>query len=133
MVRLKKIIRKYLPGKLINTLRFLLDLYVSIVGVLNFPINMIKFVLTRKETPCSYTETIKRRFDYKHELLPNEFLIKKEMESRDLSSAIENTGLSIGYPAWNLLYYSLFCSLQIYYSHNAIILILNSKKILSKC
>jgi predicted O-methyltransferase YrrM len=52
-----------------------------------------------------------RLFDYRKEMLPNSFLQQREAASHDLDSAIAHTGLSIGYPAWNLLYYSLLCSL----------------------
>ncbi len=45
--------------------------------------------------------------NYSHKLLPNKYL-------SDLDSAKENmTGQSIGYPSWNLLYYSLYCSLPV--------------------
>ena len=30
----------------------------------------------------------------------------------DVDSAIQKSGLSVGYPAWNLLYYSVICSLS---------------------
>ena len=57
-------------------------------------------------------QQIRRIFDYDRRLLPNSLLAEREAESRDLPSAVRNTGLSIGYPAWNLLYYSLLCSID---------------------
>jgi predicted O-methyltransferase YrrM len=56
-------------------------------------------------------EQIRRIFDYDRGLLPNSFLAERDA-GRDLVSAVRNTGLSIGYPAWNLLYYSLLCSMD---------------------
>lgn len=52
-----------------------------------------------------------RRFDYDHHLLPNKYLAELEMQCSDLQSALPHTGLSIGYPAWNLLYYTVLCAL----------------------
>lgn len=51
-----------------------------------------------------------RRLDYDRRLLPNPHLAVLEPEGVDLETAVESTGLTIGYPAWNLLYYTLFCS-----------------------
>lgn len=51
-----------------------------------------------------------RRLDYDRRLLPNPHLAALEPEGVDLESAVELTGLTPGYPAWNLLYYTLFCS-----------------------
>lgn len=55
-------------------------------------------------------DQVMRRFDYDRRLLPNQFVAGTDAESRDLTSAVGATGLSMGYPAWNLLYYSLLCS-----------------------
>src|SRR5204862_4360490 len=44
-------------------------------------------------------------------LLPNQYLAQVDGLSLDVRSAQAHTGLSIGYPAWNLLYYALLCSL----------------------
>lgn len=52
-----------------------------------------------------------RTFDYDRRLLVNPYLAEQEAASHDLRSAVANTGLSLGYPAWNLLYYTLLCSL----------------------
>src|SRR6266542_833803 len=52
-----------------------------------------------------------RRFDYDRNLLPNEYLAQLESRTGDLKEAVQTTGMSLGYPAWNLLYYSLLCSI----------------------
>ncbi len=53
----------------------------------------------------------RRMFDYDRALLANRYLAELESASPDLETAVKLTGLSIGYPAWNLLYYALLCSL----------------------
>jgi predicted O-methyltransferase YrrM len=53
----------------------------------------------------------RRRFGYPSALLPNPVLADADAGRTDLSGAVAATGLSMGYPAWNLLYYVLFCSL----------------------
>jgi predicted O-methyltransferase YrrM len=53
----------------------------------------------------------RRRFDYDRRLLVNPYLAEREEGAADLRSAVGRTGLSLGYPAWNLLYYTLLCSL----------------------
>jgi len=53
----------------------------------------------------------RRAFAYDRRRLVNTYLAGLEAASRDLPSAVARTGLSIGYPAWNLLYYSLLCGL----------------------
>ena len=54
---------------------------------------------------------IRRSFDYDRNLLPNKYLAELEKQCTDLQSALPHTGLSIGYPAWNLLYYTVLCAL----------------------
>jgi predicted O-methyltransferase YrrM len=54
---------------------------------------------------------IKRNFEYNYRLLPNMYLASLESSSKTIEQAIEKTGLTIGYPSWGLLYYSLLCSL----------------------
>jgi len=54
---------------------------------------------------------VRRMFNYNHALLPNPYVSELESRSPDIDAAIANTGLTIGYPAWNLLYFSLLCSL----------------------
>jgi precorrin-6B methylase 2 len=53
-----------------------------------------------------------RRFDYDRSLLPNRYIASLEPDDvTDLETAVPRTGMTIGYPAWNLLYYSLFAGL----------------------
>ncbi len=54
-----------------------------------------------------------RMFNYNHALVPNPYVAELESRSPDIDAAIANTGLTIGYPAWNLLYYALLCSLGV--------------------
>jgi predicted O-methyltransferase YrrM len=54
----------------------------------------------------------RRLFDYDRRLLPNAYLAELDPHGiEDPRSSVEVTGLTIGYPAWNLLYYSLLCSI----------------------
>jgi predicted O-methyltransferase YrrM len=52
----------------------------------------------------------RRAFRYDRRLLVSPYLAGPEAASHDLPSAVERSGLSIGYPSWNLLYYALLCS-----------------------
>jgi predicted O-methyltransferase YrrM len=52
----------------------------------------------------------RRRFDYDRRLLPNPYMAELEPEGVELDSAMRHSGLTIGYPAWNLHYFSLLCS-----------------------
>ncbi len=61
----------------------------------------------RIETPGSAS---RRVFRYQRSLLPNPILAEADAGAADLPAAVAATGLSIGYPAWNLLYYVLLCS-----------------------
>jgi predicted O-methyltransferase YrrM len=54
----------------------------------------------------------RRIFDYDVGLLPNKYIAELESESPHLERAKDITGLSLGYPAWNLLYYSVLCGLR---------------------
>jgi predicted O-methyltransferase YrrM len=56
------------------------------------------------------TTQLRRILDYNTALLPNDYLAHLESQSPDLRSAGINTGMSIGYPAWNLLYFTLLAS-----------------------
>jgi len=55
---------------------------------------------------------MRRMFEYDHTLLPNRYLAELEARSNNLVETVKNTGLSMGYPSWNLLYYMLLCSLS---------------------
>jgi len=50
--------------------------------------------------------------DYNLDLLPNAYLREQERGVTDASDWTERTGYSPGFPAWNLLYYALLCSLK---------------------
>jgi predicted O-methyltransferase YrrM len=110
------IIKKYLPNSLIGVLRLLRNKYSScvrfIAASLIYPLNVMKFFMINKQFFAESIDETKRSFNYKYELLPNSFLIKQEKGVANIDSAIRNTGLTVGYPAWNLLYYSLLCSLS---------------------
>ncbi len=54
----------------------------------------------------------RRMFRYDRSLLPNRFLALLEQDVHTLEQAFVASGLSIGYPGWNLLYYSCLCSLR---------------------
>ena len=53
-----------------------------------------------------------RKFNYDKSLLPNQLLRQKEETVADLESAQNETGKTVGYPGWNLLYYCCLCSLD---------------------
>jgi predicted O-methyltransferase YrrM len=53
-----------------------------------------------------------RRFQYERRLLPNHRLAALEPETARWRQVMDQSGLSIGYPAWNLLYYVLLCGLS---------------------
>jgi predicted O-methyltransferase YrrM len=67
---------------------------------------------TREDgTPLPLTPDIsRRRFDYDRRLLPNPYMAV--LEPQELDRPTRHQGLTIGYPAWSLLYYSLYCSLD---------------------
>lgn len=51
-------------------------------------------------------------FNYRRTLLPNEYLASFEEGVVDVNGAIPKTGLTVGYPGWNLLYYVALCNLD---------------------
>ncbi len=54
----------------------------------------------------------RRRFDYDRRLLPNPLIAELEpAEATGEDDVAGSTDWSLGFPAWNLLYYSLYCSL----------------------
>jgi predicted O-methyltransferase YrrM len=53
----------------------------------------------------------RRRFDYDRRLLPNQQVAALEPDEVTDEDHIGTTDWSIGYPAWNLLYYSIYCSI----------------------
>ena len=57
-------------------------------------------------------DEIRRMFDYDRRLLPNPYLAEKDKDVNSVEKAVSQTGISPGYPSWNLLYYSLLSSLK---------------------
>ncbi len=53
-----------------------------------------------------------RSFNYNPSLLPNPHLRQLEKNINTIEDAIPISGYTVGYPGWNLLYYTLLCSLQ---------------------
>jgi len=53
-----------------------------------------------------------RMFNYRKTLLPNEFLSSLEEGVQNIEEAKTKTGFSVGYPGWNLLYYTVLCNLD---------------------
>lgn len=53
-----------------------------------------------------------RIYDYDHNLIPNQTIRSLEQKVTSPDLAMANTGLGMGYPACNLLYYSVLCSLD---------------------
>jgi tRNA G46 methylase TrmB len=53
-----------------------------------------------------------RRINYNYQLLPNPVLAQREQQTHSSEDFVGNTGYSVGYPSWNLLYYSLYSSLH---------------------
>jgi predicted O-methyltransferase YrrM len=60
----------------------------------------------------SLENTSRRMFGYNLDLLPNRVLAENEKGVTSLEEAVRRSGETIGYPAWNLLYYSVLCSLD---------------------
>jgi predicted O-methyltransferase YrrM len=56
-------------------------------------------------------DEIRRMFRYDRTLLPNPYLAEKDKDVDSVEKAVSQTGISPGYPSWNLLYYSLLSSL----------------------
>lgn len=105
VIRLKKLLkliflRLYIfPQRLLNAARY-------------FPHRRGFFSSTPKDA-----ELIRRTFKYDRKLLPNNYVRELELKSENIEVSREKmksleTGFSIGYPAWNLLYYSLICTLE---------------------
>lgn len=60
-----------------------------------------------------FADVVSRRmFVYDRLRLPNEHLRKVDGRAYNLRSAFDTSGLSMGYPAWNLLYYVCLCSVS---------------------
>ena len=63
-------------------------------------------------TMAPYVLPRKRRHDYDLRLLPNRVLAELEQGVTCEQEAVARSGLTIGYPAWNLFYYTTLCSLR---------------------
>jgi hypothetical protein len=53
-----------------------------------------------------------RRYDYAKSLLPNHFLASLENGVSDIETAKSRSCFTIGYPGWNLIYYSILSHLH---------------------
>ena len=53
-----------------------------------------------------------RMFDYNKKLIPNPYLASLEEGITSIEDAKQKSGFTIGYPGWNLLYYSVLCTLR---------------------
>jgi predicted O-methyltransferase YrrM len=53
----------------------------------------------------------RRRFDYDRRLLPNAHIAALEEGLTTVDDAVGTSDSSVGYPAWNLLYYTLYTSI----------------------
>jgi hypothetical protein len=83
----------------------------SIEAILRFPRNWTVWHKARRARNVRPRTQARRVFDYPPTLLPNPHLAAADAGRSTLNAAVETTGLSVGYPAWNLLYYALLCSL----------------------
>jgi predicted O-methyltransferase YrrM len=54
----------------------------------------------------------RRIFKYRKSLLPNAYLASLEKGVKNVDEAMSRTGFTIGYPGWNLLYYSVLSNMQ---------------------
>src|SRR5687767_1130674 len=65
----------------------------------------------RGVSPVDYGASRRMR-QYDSALIPNRYVASVDAAATDGAGAIAKTGLTMGYPAWNLLYYSALCSLS---------------------
>ena len=113
------------PGNDLNTdvpafgrvaLRNLVNLAAGLSGLLLRPASLLylgaRFARPQFSKPMANPyAVIRRRFDYDVQRLPNAYLSTLEAKAPDVESAYADTGLTIGYPSWPLLYYALLSSL----------------------
>jgi predicted O-methyltransferase YrrM len=98
--------------------RRLVEQFIRAHATLSYPKNRCSRFLARRRNSSTASDEVLmarscRRFDYEPSRLPNAVLSQSERSVRNLSEAMRTTGFSIGYPAWNLLYYALLCSLPV--------------------
>jgi len=109
ILQLVKILKNYKKRLLASSI------YLTGVAFLKYPGNRLIYYQAKKKQDLYISFPPKKRnfriFDYDYSFLPNEYIATLEAETDNLDFAKGKTGLSIGYPAWNLLYYSLLCSL----------------------
>jgi predicted O-methyltransferase YrrM len=122
---LKEQMRKMMPGSLFSLWRAAYWRFrraqkkgryarTRLHALMAYPANTVKRAAVRKRFLPKVTEHrggCRRVFAYNYGLLPNAYLARVEKEIASDEAAIEKSGLTIGYPGWNLLYYSLICSL----------------------
>lgn len=105
-------IKAQVPVKLKDSLKIALT---DVVAFLTYPRNKIIWLRARSQRMRYQNKHISseqnyRIYDYNYSLLPNAYLSTIEETNTDADS-IARTGHTIGYPSWNLLYYTLLCSL----------------------
>ena len=64
------------------------------------------------DSPATMQPRFYRDFKYKRRLLPNSYVADLERGVNSLEEAGAKTGLTIGFPGWNLLYYCCYCGLK---------------------
>jgi predicted O-methyltransferase YrrM len=112
-----KIMRSYKAIQDGPSLTFLRKLFFIFLALFRYPKNKLDYFRSRTKRKellidADITNSTSRRiFNYNFHLLPTSYIAEIESRSPDLDFAVKNTGLTIGYPAWNLLYYSLLTSL----------------------
>ncbi|OGS08368.1 MAG: hypothetical protein A2270_02780 [Elusimicrobia bacterium RIFOXYA12_FULL_51_18] len=114
MGTIKEFIKKHLPkpvARIVSRISGGGEFWDSrVISLICYPFNMLRSFPHRKYSSSGTVSENNRIFDYRRQLLPNHVLAEQENGVSDAVSAAGKSGLSIGYPAWNLLYYSLLCS-----------------------
>jgi len=108
--KLKALARRVLPKSVREPL---VDGVVTLHAALQYPKNRIRKGWAQRKQHVGEKAANRscRMFDYNPMLLPNPLLAELEKRATDTESAKLRSGLTVGYPAWNLLYYTLLCSL----------------------
>ena len=118
--RLKKLIKSCMPQPALRFYRSFKgaaaesDILILLHACLVRPFNAARnafFIKKSAADAANSSDDIRRIFAYDYSLLPNKYLQELEKGSFDKEAAVQKTGYSIGYPAWNLLYYSILCSM----------------------
>lgn len=108
--KLKALARRVLPKSVREPLS---DGVVTLQAALQYPKNRIRRGWAQRKQHVGEKAANRscRMFDYNLMLLPNPLLVELETGATDTEAAKLRSGLTVGYPAWNLLYYTLLCSL----------------------